>query len=246
MSVSEAAAKTFQIDANELLAATSSILVFASTDDYIPSICNVSFHVRPGCLYLSATDRYCLGQLRVRFETRVRADFIVPRGEITRMARYFRPVKKAKTTLKFEIGDTLTIEESGTIPGLPGVRASFKLYDGTLPNTDKLLGAVELAADPYVAGYNPQYMARFAKVQKRFTDTVRVTPTGFNKPTYVTIGDYFRGLIMPVRESDTEKVGEPWPPLSAKAPAPKSTRTAAKAPAKKVAPAKPTTRRKAS
>lgn len=207
----------FKVDAKGFIDAIRDALVFAGTDDTLPQITGVAFHLRPGWLYLSATDRYVLGQLRLRVDSTVSADFMLQRTELTRLTRYFKPTERgSKPVLDVGVGKTaITIEESGAVPGLLGVRASFLLSTAKAVPTDVLTDKSALAVEGYVAAFNPQFMAKFARVQ-RDRDAMIMTPTGNRNTTFITIGDYFRGLIMPVRVSTgADVLGEPWPAFDA-------------------------------
>lgn len=57
---------TLNIASSEFIAAIKRVLPHASTDDTLPVLTCIRFEVKQGYLYLSATDRYTLGESRVR------------------------------------------------------------------------------------------------------------------------------------------------------------------------------------
>lgn len=183
------------IASNEFIAAIKRVLPHACTDDTLPVLTCIRFEVKHGYLYLSATDRYTIG------ESRIRIDHEIEGGLETLV--YGKQLKALLPSIKLNDRVILRVDDDGLLTvndtavsgeplnSCPAINSlwpdrfaemSASNFGFSVANIKKLSALPQLRGeknDPIVFGQHPD--------------------AGPNKPVIVLFGADTRVLIMPVR-----------------------------------------------
>jgi DNA polymerase III sliding clamp (beta) subunit (PCNA family) len=174
----------------------------------LPFLEVVRFEARDGALTLAATDRYTLAAYSVDHGAIVNAgeawSISITVTDVKRILSTFKSTRRDDPQLFLSLdGDVLTISNGST---------TLTVHDqgGPFPAWRTLLVASDAQASQS-AGFNAEYLARFAKAPRDNDPIVMHAATG-RKPSIVTAGDYFVGAICQVRAPHgTEWHDEPLP-----------------------------------
>lgn len=194
-----------------LVAALDAVMPHAcKISDCMPLLASVEISARDGVLTFAATDRYTLGAYSLPWDGPEIESAVLPIDSAKALQRYARsaPSKALRTlpSLALQVTDR---DVTARVVGEDGEAWPLQ------PHTDYVSRGTsyvnwraiyptygdDLSGIPCV-GISPSNLAKFAKVTDPEGDyaALRLTfgPSAL-KPIQVTAGDYFRGLIMPVR-----------------------------------------------
>lgn len=199
---------TFNIDAADFLRGLNNAWLFAGRDIYLPVLRGVQIEGNKSGLRFIATDRYLLGVTTV--EAKVPTfTFLVRGDDVVLLTKLFNP-KSGDLTVT--VGDgAMRVEPAKDLIGAANVVVTCPPEEGKYPDVDKILDGSWTKSQEKpeykagdVLGLNPRYLAKFARVKSDHGDNaaMRVTVTSAQAPVLVSIGDNFRGCIMPVRLSE--------------------------------------------
>ncbi|HEX2616645.1 MAG TPA: hypothetical protein VHL57_03830 [Flavobacteriales bacterium] len=209
--------------ANEVHRVLTEAAVFASTDDTLPMINCVQLTSTGTHLVAAATDRFALGVsatpcegekwsvlIPLEFVKLIGTTLLPNRRKIVRHCGLGVTPKLRKLFVKvvepFKRGDEVW-ETTLEVPVRPSEGSNFpdwrKLLPTTVDNEHR-----EVAS---VMGYNPELLARFAKVGGKY-DRAKWFFRGPAKPVSVQVGENFVGLLMPLRLADGGWTLPDWMP----------------------------------
>lgn len=194
------------VKAADLHRILSDVKPFTSKDATIPALCTVQIETRDGSIVAVATDRFTLGISRADYSGE---DFsvVIPVTAIDNILRI------AKTLRRDEQCRTVNIEADGgniNFTFATGESLSIKCSTEQFPKWRQLIpvgGWDNEAEGDAMVGYNTAYLARFSKVSGV---GMKLFSRGRSKPSIVTIGTDFVGLIMPWRTEDGAFVKPTW------------------------------------
>lgn len=179
-----------------LRAALIGVAAHAANEPTLPAISAVRFEASGGRLLLVATDRYTLGVYRVDVGATDGAhdDFeaLVPAADVKLILSTF------KTSRHDDPAATLSLDGGTLTVSTPDRTLTVRHLNAQFPPFRSLIKLADNIDQPAYRGYMPGNFARFEKSAGKHDHMVVHGSTG-TKPTLVTIGDYFVGLIMPVR-----------------------------------------------
>lgn len=190
---------------SELHNVLSNALLCASKDDTLPVLCAIKLTEHNGDVLAQSTDRYRLAEVLGNAEN-VDPDLnaLIPVALVKQVIATLKMVVKkdaAKETVElWQSSETLTVRLS------TGAVVTGVLCGGDFPKIRSLYPDTHLSAEDAagVWAVNPASLADMMKV-KHVDGSSRNQPSrltgGRNngKPVLVEHGDWFRGLIMPVR-----------------------------------------------
>lgn len=174
------------------------VVPHAGKDATLPMLMAVNLQSVDGSFVAAATQRYTLGVYRFNAEAPEGFGFLVARDDAVRLQ------KLAKDSVKVGVPVRLRVDGDMLTAAFPGSSVTVHRADGSFPAWPSLLSGAVAASKPGEGSfhaYNPSMLALFKAIDKR--DYVRLYPSALNKPTLVTIGDQFAGIIMPIRDADT-------------------------------------------
>lgn len=201
------------LNAADLHRALSDAKPFMSKDATVPAICAMRIECDNGNLVAVATDRFTLGASRVNYSGEVFTVTLTATNvdNLLRIAKTARRDADART-VEIEVPSWFRDGEANTIRFTfsTGESVTMQRADSEFPKWRQIISSdVIAAADPQPAlvCYSAALLAKFAKVTG--SEHMRVYSRGA-KPTVVTIGTDFVGLIMPTRSSECDYTRPAW------------------------------------
>lgn len=210
----------FQIPRDDWCEILSDAAIFASRDAYTLALNAVKINVdMSGQITVSASDRFTLGIRRYQLGGPCgdNVQILLPLAEVAFIAKIHARTRRG-------VPNKLTVTIDGYLPlaadlpmraGHLGIESRVNSRQITSWHTGMEAAPVpfEKFASPEpseqsLIGFNPAYLARFAKVSRRAGESLHLTLGGPRRPTTVKIGEHFTGAIMPVRLPDDETEGE--------------------------------------
>lgn len=191
---------TITLQTNEFVRILKEAAIFAGTGPDIPLINAVHLEARGTSLVAIATDRFVLGASKAKLDEQPDESFTVALR--LRQVRSIIQIAGAgrqcfstvavdaddkQVRIAFSSGETLTM----------GVEVERGQHRGWL----KLLESTPGDDPAKSMAVNPQYMAKFGRVQGSQA-YMQMHFFGHARPIRVTVGDSFVGMIMPVRMPD--------------------------------------------
>lgn len=177
---------------------------FAGTDETLPMLRCVFVERVGRDLFASGTDRFRLGvnTVSAEFDDDFPAawSFMIERDDVEIIAASF---KAAKATDKA----TVVVEADSLQVSVPGFAVQLRIVHQQMefPNYRSLLAATEYGEIPAGSMVNGDFLTSFKKVQRSKRDTFNVRfPSESGRPVRVVCGDYFVGILMPVREGQVD------------------------------------------
>ena len=186
-----------------LLDAIFNGLLFASSNDDLPSLEGVRFEYRPlgdrAGLTLVATDRYALSMQTIRTAANGEGgplDFMVGTGDLKAMLTAHR---KARYLYLMVDREAFTLRVKGD------VTTEHELMANNFPKWERLFPGVDAVAQAGMA-FRPQFLAKLGKVRRRGVKRSDLAPVeltfyGDRKPAVARMDAGPTVLIMPVRTS---------------------------------------------
>lgn len=169
----------------------------SGTDQVLPMICGVLLHTatvaRKPVLVATSTDRFTLGQAHAPTVGRI-PDVWIPLADAKRILTVIKAggidgdLGIAVHTDHRVVFTTDTVSATVTGDGLtPAFPPVGELFNETAakPTAETML--------------SPAYLKRFSDIAKARGEYLAVQMQDRHKPVHITIGDRYRGLIMPVR-----------------------------------------------
>lgn len=192
----------------------SDVRPFASKDKVLPSICQVRIESNESSIIAAATDRFTLGISHADYSGEKLAVNLVT-SNIDNLIRL------AKTPRAVEGRTVEIVETAGTVHGATwkfifstGEELSVMAETTDFPKFRQLLPSEsidEKAQGNVAVTYDAARLAKFAKVSG--SEDMNVISRGRDcevaKPTVVTIGNHFIGLIMPSRRDSRPSYTKP-------------------------------------
>lgn len=208
------------VPTRDLCGILADVLPFTGPDDY-PLLHTVRIHWDGNALHAQATDRYRIGwstwnpddqpgedQQPDLFTEWGGADdtwsIIIDAGAAKDLVTCYKlPAKEGGVPLTVDCFDArITVDRaretgySALTAAVPAISAEH----GVWPDVEKWLADASKAEPVREIAYTPKYLADFAKV--RSAGPMYLTFTGAERTTLVSIGERFRGGIMPVKTAD--------------------------------------------
>lgn len=177
---------------HDLIGAVKNAALFACTDDTLPAIAGVDLSWDNGALEVVATDRYMLSRERVE-SAEVTSDdaghLFIPRAQVRQLASVKMDASAPLVIDVRDGGATITLPCGSTmVVTAPYEGADFfnwrRLWDQLEADLAEQGAGGQVGA---VSAWNPQYLARFAKIRD-----------GRGKPPnvkFTRVGGKFRDLI---------------------------------------------------
>ncbi len=217
---------TLEVRAREFYQLLSEVIPFAGVDDTLPMLTGICLTSEGNDLIAAATDRYTLGVARMTLSEPVGLfeQLLLPAKSIPRIKGMFPVARKGEPFLRLTFTDEgLVVEQAGTLDqSLPSTRLSVKWINASFPSWRSLLHGTGSTNRPQNVeiGFNPDFMARFARARQSGESMILHAPENLNTPWRINIGEHFVGLIMPTRQ---DVASQAWLPAK-EAPAAKPVR----------------------
>jgi len=230
---------TISVPAGKLRLMLTAVLPHANDDDTLPALCGVNFEMCGGTLFLAATDRYTLGVAREQVPGAIAAGVpdqsaLLPL-EAARDLR--RMLKKQAGDIAILIEDGNLKVEAGSVSGSWATVAKAKFPKWRTLIRPGLTGTTVPLGDGY--GVNAERLTRLAAGARKTGEALRIRvllpakkDQDRGRPPMVaaTVGDWFLGVVMPVRMDGAPAQWDDW--TSVTAPAGKADDAAETAPEK--------------
>ena len=212
-------ALTIDVRASAFAELVKPIIPLASPDGMLPILNAVKVETRGEYMTATATDRFRVGISRIKPDGPTPAGFnaLIRLSELRQMLTIFKATKNNDPilTLTLEITDDhtsrLRVTQSG---GFNFIDASmtFGLMTGDYPRTAPLFTsfAKNTSEPAALVGMNAAYLADFRHALRNRSDTLVIHAANANKPTIVTVHDYFIGAIMPVSVNADDSNATKW------------------------------------
>lgn len=167
--------------------------LFAHPNNLLPMLNTVRLEATGTHLLAVATDRFTIGASSAPYEG---APFAVtlPMREVKLILDACKPGRRTP----FDVADLRATPKGALLHVKLGeTTITVPTYRGEFPRWRQLLPEPVEASEPVVGSIdlNPAYLARFAKIGRDAKFYLR----GPNKPVGVRVGDYFVGVVMPIR-----------------------------------------------
>lgn len=187
-------ATQIEVKARAFGTALAAVIPLASTDKTIPMLNAVRLVGADGKLTLVTTDRYVLGTYVIEYE-----------GPAFEFSLALDVAKKLAATWKKSSAYEpvfIDIDED---------KVTFRTFDGStmvrigdddFPKWRSLIPDAEPGLPNGTIAFDPAKIALFKGIGARM-EPMRLRMTGVNRPIRIDIGDYFVGLIMPMRIATT-------------------------------------------
>jgi hypothetical protein len=192
--------RTIVVNTNEFVGMLTEIARFAGTDVTLPMLNGVLLHAAPGLLAATATDRFKLAQIRTGGVGAL-PDSLIRLGDVKRTITVLKGADVADNATLVRDEQTLTITTTS-------VTLRIEVAEVDFPNVATIFNGLTPTEGQFVA-ILPQQLAPFAAVAKAYREPLRMQVNGEVRPTLVSIGDNFRGLVMPCRLSDGQRSEAP-------------------------------------
>ncbi|AUI56756.1 hypothetical protein [Amycolatopsis sp. BJA-103] len=192
---------------HEFFAMLTDTMRTSGTDKTLPMLCGVLLHTpaRRSVLVATSTDRFTLGQAHAPANGRI-PDVWIPLADAKRILAVIKAgglggdLAVAVHPDHRVVFTTATVSATITGDGL----------SPTFPPIGELFN--EAAAKPTrETMLSPAYLKRFSEIAKTRGQFLTVQMQDRHKPVHITIGDRYRGLIMPVRAPKAEAAPTPAP-----------------------------------
>lgn len=173
-----------------------------------PVLASVRIQTRPGGhLVAFATDRYRAHVKRVKVHEPPQVDALLSADDVRTVLRLFRSSRRQDPALALTFdhdGWSVAPAPDETIPlGIPSI--SFAYHLGKYPEVDGVLAEPSDKSGKVTVGLNPYFFADFAKAvqceENSHTPAVLVIGNPIDA-VLVNVGDDFRALLMPKRNSN--------------------------------------------
>jgi len=179
----------------ELIAALTAVIPHAGTDKTLPMLRALKFETTDDnkTLTVVATNRYTLGTYRMEWDGG-EVDALLDLDDVKTLLAY---AKKAAKYNRIALTFTDKTAEAFDFER----RVEFRLMECDFVKWAAILpSASQDHADRIDRiGFNPAFMASFAKAAERGLPMILTMPGRPDKPVRIDIGENFTGLIMPVR-----------------------------------------------
>jgi len=195
---------TFTTTAKGLRGLLAPVIPFADKGDSLPVLQAILLRGHGDYVTALATDRYRLGIQRAKVTAPETLHAIVPLTTVRQVLAIFKASRShdPELTLTFE-PHKVTVDTTGGMD-LLDARISFPLLDAEYPKALKTIreAAAVTATEPVgEIGFNPTFLADFRHVATSAEPMV-MRIVGANRAAIVSIGEDFRGVIMPTRRAD--------------------------------------------
>lgn len=210
---------SFEIERNDWCEILSDAALFASRDVTLPMLECVHLTVGThGRVVATATDRFTLGRRVYQLDAKIPApvEVMVPVREVAAMTKIHAAPARRGVSIPPQVtvtgklpyvaehrwgatGGSITV--SSGVTGERSVTSTHPCMPVGFVDADRLFeeeAGREAGVAPPVA-FNPEYLARFARVSRRRGESMHVRLTTNARPMRITIGEHFTGLVMPVR-----------------------------------------------
>lgn len=181
-------------------------LIFASKDDGISKIHGGALERHGDELLAISTDRFRFGisATAVTFDSDDAWSTWIPYEQLRKLHATVKTFGTRENRVDIEV----TIEDvAGTVTvTFPGIALSWPTEQSELPDWRPLLNTTGTGD---TARFNPGYLLDFGRVSNRTGKNKPPTATmhmnGPAKPARITLGNYFVGLLMPVKPNEQEQ-----------------------------------------
>lgn len=224
---------TVALTAHNLTRVLATAALCASTDRMIPPINRVEVSVSDGYVIAVATNRFRMGVCRVKHE--VDADAVLPPqgwaaaidlDDLRRLCTIIRPRTRGERSA--EVSFTVAGDSLDELTFTAGtITMTATAHREKFPDWRKMMRTCrDNAVDPAPSvPVNPGYLASFGKASWESDDRLEIFASRRNRPTTITVGEHFFGVLMPVLVHE-DGVGEDsrssWDRLVAEGKAPAS------------------------
>lgn len=191
--------KTITVPASQLRALITDLLRTAGTDVTLPMLVGIRLHTdtlnKQSVLVGASTDRFTLGQAHA--------------DATGHLPETFLPATSCKRALAM-----LKLIDSGVLVELAADSGHLSFSGGDLtarldtgatefPETHRIFDSLtnlEPAPGGTAAAFEPAFLNRFVAIAKARREPMHIATTGTATGALITIGDRYRGLLMPQRK----------------------------------------------
>jgi hypothetical protein len=213
---------TVTIKASDLVRVLSNALPFAMRGIDLPQLAGVCIEAQDGVFTATATDRYVFGHARTTCTGSLDGQAILRLADVETLLSLYRPSFKGRgkvsptisvsaeqkgehRILRFALDEVETFDVAAELGiGFRTVKAEFPKYVGIFDKTR----SKKVGLDRGIA-LDPTKLAKFARVNHSLSDPMRVYVYGPSSAVIIEFGDYFVGMIMPVRLGDAAHEPKP-------------------------------------
>lgn len=195
--------------AGNLAGLLTDVLRFAGTDISMPMLNGVLLHTvkHNGGVVLAATatDRFTLAQGNIDATGALPRECFIRSDDARRLLAM---LKLSDSLVELSVADDALTASGGN------VQCTVPLGREDFPKVAQIIASHQARqAEPGPVRFNARLFERFTAVAKATGDRsgpLTVTHTAPNKPAFVTIGERFRGLVMPMRIPDGQLADVPF------------------------------------
>lgn len=193
------------VAALQLRSLITDLLRTAGNDDTLPMLMGIRLHTDTFAdrtvLVGFSTDRFTMGQVHID-ATGALPEAFLPSASCKRALAVLKLIDPAALL-------ELTLDDGHMAFSGEGLTVRVSTKQVEFPRMHRIVESLDkLTPEPgVVAAFNPQYFARFAAIAKGRDESMHVGLTTKTNAASVTIGDQYRGLIMPTRKDLT---AVPW------------------------------------
>lgn len=222
--------QTLHLHTSELHRLVAPGLPFTAPDLGLPVLAAVHIQTGPGWALATATDRYRIGLNRIELVDQrhpeddpdqdpslrqsTDVDVVISAEHLDRILAVFRARRGVDPLLAITISPVpgsvvktaqrITVDALVGYDGMDELRATFPALGAAYPELRSILTDV-LDNPPTFDGavrLNPEFLASFAAARRGHNDSITVWGRDPHKPLGIAFGDYFLGVLMPVRGTD--------------------------------------------
>ena len=207
---------TISLTARDLRDLLAPVLPFADGGNWLPVLNSVRLRGHGDYVTALATDRYKAAVKRAEIEAPDGFQALLPVSTVKSILSTFKPTRTHNADLTLTFGeDRVSVQTDALADGLFDASIGYALCPGEYPRVSALFfGSADAEPVPLENYFlNPHFLAVFAKAATS-GDPMRVhvgkPEDGRDGVLFVSIGDDFRGLLMPARATSGDLLDEAW------------------------------------
>lgn len=197
-----------RIDSRYFCEALEVVKPHVCRDDTRPVICGYRIETMDGSLYVTGTDSYTLGMVRLDKTSALGEwedglSFVLDADFVNRLLKFFKPLRKASSPVLSLVVDGWNVTADN---GLISFTDHHGAIDADYPDTTHLIKPALTSIKNSVVpakrtGFMPSKLKRFDAACAAYGQgtSLEIYPPSERQVMVVTCGNQFIGLIMPIR-----------------------------------------------